>query len=212
MNPENFKQAWQAQSPPNRLKIDSELLLQEVRRNQQHFTATIFWRDVREVGVAILMVPLWVYLGWKLALPWAWYLTMPVLMWVALFMLVDRMRHQRQPPAAGEPLRRHVENSLAQVEHQIWLLRNIFWWYLLPLAFSSLAFFGQIAWLRRADGWSAALVVTFAALVVGVALGAAYRLNQNAVRCQLVLRRQELESLLISLNDETSAASQKPQE
>ena len=52
MNPDDFKQAWQAQSSQTRLTIDAELLLKEVRRNQQHFTAMIFWRDVREVGIA----------------------------------------------------------------------------------------------------------------------------------------------------------------
>ena len=32
--------------------IDAELLLKEVQRDERAFAATIFWRDVREVGVA----------------------------------------------------------------------------------------------------------------------------------------------------------------
>ena len=207
MNPDDFKQAWQTQTSQTRLTIDAELLLQEVRRNQQHFTATIFWRDVREVGTAFLLVPLWFYMGVKLSLPWTWYLTVPVLLWVAGFMLADRMRHKRQLPEPGEPLRQRVESSLAQVDHQIWLLRNIFWWYLLPLALSVLAFFGQIAWLGQSNGWLTALVVTFVVLVVVIALAGAYALNQNAVRTQLEPRRRELEALLTSLNDETPVAS-----
>ena len=42
----------------------------------------------------LLMVPLWIYMGVKLSLPWTWYLTVPALLWVAGYMLVDRMRHQ----------------------------------------------------------------------------------------------------------------------
>src|SRR5262245_4951695 len=144
MNPDDFKQAWQTQSSQTRLSIDAELLLKEVRRNQQYFTATIFWRDVREVGISLLMVPLWLYLGVKFSLPWTWYLTVPALVWIAVFMLTDRLRHRRQPPEPGKPLRQRVESSLTQVEHQIWLLRNVFWWYLLPLALSMLAFLGQL--------------------------------------------------------------------
>ena len=158
MNPDNLKQAWQTQSSQTRLTIDAELLLEEVRRNQQYFAATIFWRDVREVGTALLLVPVWLYLGVKFSLPWTWYLTVPVLVWVAGYMLADRMRHRRQPPEPGEPLRQHVESSLAQVEHQIWLLRNVLWWYLLPLALSILAFFGQVTWQVRSGGWLTALV------------------------------------------------------
>ena len=203
MNPDNFKQAWQTQSSPTRLTIDAELLLKEVRRNQQYFTAIIFWRDVREVGAALLMVPLWLYLGFKLALPWTWYLTVPVLVWVAGYMLADRMRHTRQPPEPGEPLRQRVERSLAQVEHQIWLLRNILWWYLLPLALSMLAFFGQVAWQVRSGGWLTALVVAGLVIVGVIILAGVYRLNQDAVRSELAPRRQQLEALLMSLKDET---------
>ena len=59
---------------------------------------------------------------------------------IAGFMLADRVRHKRRPPVPSEPLRQCVESSLAEVEHQIWLLRNVLWWYLLPLALSASAF------------------------------------------------------------------------
>jgi hypothetical protein len=169
MNPDNFQETWQTQSSHTRRTFDAELLLQELRRNERNFTATIFWRDVREVGLSLLMVPLWFFLGVWLSLPWAWYLTVPVLLWNVGFMLVDRMRHKRQPPASGEPLRQHVESSLAQVSHQIWLLRNVFWWGLLPFALSILAFFGQVAWLGRSGGWATALVMAgVAAIAVSI--------------------------------------------
>ena len=114
----------------------------------------ILWRDVREVGVSLLMVPVWIYMGVRLSLPWTWYLTVPALLWIAGYMLADRRRHGRQPPGPGEPLRRRVESLLAQVEHQIWLLHRVLWWYLLPLAVPMLAFFGQVTWRVRARTWS----------------------------------------------------------
>jgi len=207
MNPDNFRKAWQAQSSQTRLTIDAELLLKEVRRKQQYFTAMIFWRDVREVGIALLMVPLWLYLGVKHSSPWTWYLTVPALLWIAGYMLADRMRHKRQPPEACEPLRLHVESSLAQVEHQIWLLRNVLCWALLPLAFSCLAFIGQVAWQERSGGWWMALAVSEVVAIVVIVFAVVYWLNQYAVRYELVPRRQELETLLMSLKDETPAAN-----
>ena len=107
MDPDDFKQTWKAQSSQSRLTIDSELLLKDVLRNQHCFATAIFWRDVREVGTSLLMVPLWFYMGAILSLPWTWYLTVPVLVWVAGYMLAYRMRHHRQPPEPGEPLRQH---------------------------------------------------------------------------------------------------------
>jgi len=202
MNPDNFKQAWQTQSTQTRMTIDAELLLKEVRRNQRHFTATIFWRDVREVGIALLMFPLWIYMGMRLSMPWTWYLSAPLLLWYAGFMLVDRRRHQRQPLASGESLRRHVESSLAQVDHQIWLLRNVFWWALLPCAVAVAPFFCQVAWLGRFDGWLTALVMALVVAVAVFILAGIHSVNQNAVRTELEPRRQELEALLMSLKDE----------
>ena len=65
------------------------------------------------------------------------------------------MRHKRKPSEPGDPLLESVKESLTQVEHQIWLLRNVFWWYLLPFAISIMAFFAQISWQVSKDWFEA---------------------------------------------------------
>jgi hypothetical protein len=153
------------------------------------------------------MVPLWIYLGIRLSLPCTWYLTVPALLWIAGYMLADRMRHKRQPAAMDEPLRQLVESSLAEVEHQIGLLRNVLWWYLLPPALSVLAFMSQLAWHLRSGGWWMAFAVVGAVALLALFVAGVFWLNQYAVRSVLEPRRQELETLLMSLADETSGAS-----
>jgi hypothetical protein len=207
MDPDNFKQAWQTQTSQTRLTMDADLLLEEVRRKDQCFAAAIFWRDVREVGMSLLMVPLWVYLGVKQSSPWTWYLMVPALLWIAGYMLAYRRRHMRQSPELGEPLRQRVASSLAQVEHQIRLLRNVFWWYLLPFALPALAFFGQVFWQERSGGWWMALAVSEVVAMLVVVIAVIYWLNQYAVRSELEPRRRELETLLMSLKDEMPAAN-----
>jgi hypothetical protein len=206
MDPDDMKQAWQVQSSQSQLGINAELLLREVQRNQRTFAAIILRRDIIEVGAAFLMVPFWIYMGAKLSLPWTWYLGVPAILWIAGFLLMDRMRHKRQSPEPGQPLRLCVESSLAQVEHQIWLLRNVFWWYILPPALSCLAFFAQVAWLARSGGWATAFIMAQVVAVAGGILVGVYWLNQRAVRTELEPRRQELESLLASFQDETTTS------
>jgi hypothetical protein len=205
MNPDSFKEAWRAQTSQTRLTIDADLLLKEVRRNQSAFTAIIFWRDVREVGVSLLMVPIWLYLGAKHTLPWTWYLGVPALLWIAGFMLVDRMRHKQHSSESGASLRRSVESSLGEVEHQIWLLRNVLWWYLLPPGLAVLAFFGQCAWTAPSGVWWIPLFITGAVALEALVVGGTYWLNQKAVSSELEPRRQELQGLLASLTDATEA-------
>ncbi|QDV48007.1 hypothetical protein [Gimesia fumaroli] len=205
MAPDEFQQAWQAQSAQTRVTIDADLLRQEVQRNQLNFRAMIFYRDFGEVLVALLLIPVWFILGARTSSPWTWYLTVPVLIWMAGFMLVYRIRHRQKPSEPDEPLLHCVQRSLTEVEDQIWLLRNIFWWYILPPSVSILAFFAQISWLSRSAGWLPALI-SFAVLAGSLlALNVfIYFLNQRAVRLQLEPRRQELLTLLSSLEDETT--------
>lgn len=205
MNPDDFKQAWRTQSSQARLTIDPDLLLNEVRRNQRRFAAIIFCRDVREVGVALLMVPVWIYLGIRWSSPWTWYLTVPALLWIAGYMLADRVRHRR-PPEPGESLREGVERSLAEVDQQIRLLRSVLWWYLLPIALPITAFFVQVTFKDGLEGWWTVLELLGPVACVVIVFGWIYWLNQYAVRSDLVPRRRELEALLASLEDETPAA------
>lgn len=205
MDPDKYQQAWRTQDSETRVTIDAELLRQEVRKGEQGFRSTIFWRDFREVGVALVMIPMWVYIGVVGALPWTWYLGVPAAIWLIGFLLIDRRRHPQTPSEPGEPLLRCVERSLEQVEHQIWLLRNVFWWYLLPFFLPITAFFAHVSWDARDAGWIEAiaffLLLTF--FVAGLYWWT-YWINQQAVRKQLEPRRQELLRLRNSLREAAS--------
>lgn len=204
MEPDQFQQAWRAQSSQTRVAFDADVLLKELQRSQQEFQSTIFGRDVREVGVSLVMIPIWLAMGVSMSLPWTWYLTVPALIWVAGFILADRRRHPQRPSDPGEPLLFYVKESLAQTEHQIWLLRNVFWWYLLPFSLSIMAFFLQVTWNGSSDWWEFVFSAGAMGLFLLVVYGGIYFLNQYAVRKQLEPRRQELLKLIASLEGDAS--------
>lgn len=207
MAPDNYQQAWQAQAAQTRVTVDADLLLKELERNQRAFRATIFCRDFREVATALIMIPVWFYLGAKSSLPWTWYLTVPALLWIVAFFLVDRRRHPQRLSAPGEPLLATVKESLSQVEHQIWLLRNVFWWYLLPLTISIEIFFAHVAWRSVHNGPEAIGAFAFATpsfFFLAAIYGFVDHVNQRAVCLNLGPRRRELLALLASLGDEAA--------
>src|SRR5438105_11766410 len=143
MDPDDLKQVWQTPAAPGRVTIDAAMLVNEVRRSERLFRAMIFWRDVREVGIALVMVPVWIRLGLYGRTPWTWYLMVPVLIWISGFMIVDRLRHRPRQADAGESLATRVGSSLAEIEHQIWLLKNVFWWGLLQMIVPIVMFLTQ---------------------------------------------------------------------
>jgi hypothetical protein len=132
---------------------------------------------------------------------------MPALLWIAGYLMAARMRHKSQPHAPGEPLRQRVETSLAQVEHQIELLRAALWWAVLPLVLATLPFVGQVTWRERSGGWLTALVVFSVVAFLAIVFAGVYSLNLYAVRSELEPRRRELQALRAGLEDESPAAS-----
>ena len=203
MAPDEFQQAWQSPASQTRVTIHTDALRSEVLRNQQNFNHMIWARDVREIGVALLLIPVWFVMGHFMKLPWSWYLMVPSLLGVAGFMLLDRRRHPQNPSPPGASLVQSVEVSLRQVEHQIWLLRNVVWWYLLPFTVPMMIFFVNVSWdfsVRTGQIWAAVIFLLFLVTFVLAIYGFIYWINQRAVRMVLEPRRRELLALLASLN------------
>jgi hypothetical protein len=199
MNFEDMQKAWQSQDASAKVTINADALLKKVRRSQQQFRATIFWRDVREVGVAAFLT--WLFLHWAIRdREWALYLLALACAGVGIFMLADRWLQRKRRPLTNDSVRTCVGASLVQVNHQIWLLKNVFWWYLLPIQAGLAALIGSVAWQARLAGLAVIMGLTVYALVCGLVCWGVYHLNQSAVRKNLEPRRQELETLLSSLN------------
>jgi hypothetical protein len=194
MNFEELQKSWQAQDAGRKITIDADLLLKEVRHNQRRFRRTIFWRDVREVGVAAVLVPVFIAAGLKIS--WTLHLCAFGCLAVGGYLLVDRWRQKRKTPEVGGSLKDCAAALLAEVSHQIWLLKNVLWWYLLPILVPILVFYGWVAWQVPAP-----VIVKITRLLPQTGFVVAlyafiYWLNQLAVRKSLEPRRQELETLL----------------
>ena len=151
MEPDSYQQAWQAHSSQTRVTINADLLLKIVQGEQRSYLALIRLCDIFGVDIALLMLPVWIYMGVTNSSPWTWYLTVPVLVWNVVFTLVFRMRHKRKASEPSEPLLHCVKESLTQMDDQIWLQHNLFWWNLLPLSVSLQAFTVHLAWLWSED-------------------------------------------------------------
>lgn len=198
MSFDNLQSKWQSHDHDTRLNLDADLLLQEVRRKHRELASTLFRRDIVEVVAAVLVAC--VFGGFAVSLnEWSLYLAALSGLFVGVFFVGDRWIQRRRHPVSGNSLQSCIQASLVQVNHQIWLLRNIFWWYLLPLAIGMVVFLGSVGWKLRDGGLAAQLIVAIVALGCALVLWGAYRLNQQAVKKSFEPRRDELESLLTSL-------------
>ncbi len=191
MNDEEMKRLWQNQPLPEPL-ADVPTLLATAGRKHQKFQRTIFWRDFREVGVALVLIPIFVASAQREDALWTSYLIVLALVFVAGFMVIDRLRWRKAAPGPGETMGDTIRAALAELEHQIWLLRNVLWWYIGPLMGALIidTTHQMLTGPREPSSFIGSLAVFF---LLGAFL---WWLNQWAVKRDLEPRRSELQKLL----------------
>ena len=207
MNFEDFEKSWQSQDAAKKISINADVLLNEVRRNQLLFRTRIFVRDAIEVGVAAVLVPVFIAAGLKVS--WTLHLCAFGCFVVGAYFVVDRWRQKKKMPDLHGSLKACTNTSLAEISHQIWLLKNVLWWYLLPIFVPIMIFFGWVAWQVPAPVTAKFLRLLPHASFVVLLYAGIYWLNQFAVKKQLEPRRKELEKLLNELGSENNSNNMK---
>ena len=202
---DELQETWQSQQRGFKIKIDSNLLLKEIQRNKKHFEYTVLWRDLREIVAGFAVTIFFLYYGLKSNI-WSLILLAFLCAGVVVFLIADRLVQKKKKPRFGDSLVDCIQSSLANVKHQVWLLKNVLWWYLLPPGIGIVIFVGSVV-LKiiqnvRGKGLVDILVFLFAYLVGSFLLSlGVYYLNQWAVRKYLIPRKEELEHLLQSLEN-----------
>ena len=198
MSFDDLQNQWQSHDHGTRLNLDANLLLKEVRRKHHAMESSLFRRHLVEIVAAAIVT---IFFGYGAMRQNEWFLYLCTLggLFAGVFLIVDRrIQHQRRP-VSDDSLQSCIQASLVQVNHQIWLLRNVFWWHLLPLSIGVVVFHGSLAWQKRDAGLLPQISLAIAALVCLLVFWGVYWLNQQEVKKMFEPRRQELESLLASL-------------
>jgi len=207
MNLDDFQKSWQSQDAAKTISINADVLMNEVRRNQVVFRTRIFVRDAIEVGVAAVLVPVFIVSGLKIS--WTLHLCAFGCFVVGAYFVIDRWRQKKKTPDLHGSLKDCAATSLAEVCHQIWLLKNVLWWYLLPIFVPIMLFFGWSTWTMPGPVVVKVLFFFFLAAFVTVLYAGIYWLNQFAVKKSLEPRRQELEKLLNEIEPDTQTTNVK---
>lgn len=201
MNFEDLQNHWQKEGDDVSLQISYDILFKEVRRNQHNFDNEILWRDITECAASLLGVCCLIAFG--IWLETMFYVPAVGMLYLAIFFIVYRRFRPRKSPAGIASLRTCAEESLCEIERQIKLLKNVFWWYLLVPGIGIAFPFVKISYLLIHGGFVVKGLLFLSGYIVGDVLISwwVYWLNQNAVKKELLPRKQELEDLLRSMGN-----------
>ncbi len=199
MSFEELQEAWQEQNASGQVKVESSALLKLVRRNHQVREKMSFQQDVfLGVVFGLIYVPLWIWLGVSKELPWSWYLHIPAFLWVAGFVVWNRLTRRKKHLRPEDSIRVSVEYSLTRINQQIRMQKAVLWWYLLPPAIPMAVFFIHCG-LLSGNIWG-----TVHHLIVEILIfWGAYELIHRYIRKDLEPQREELEEFLKSLDHTT---------
>jgi ABC-type multidrug transport system fused ATPase/permease subunit len=194
---DRLQKAWQSQSCQE-LKIDPDRLLTVARLERR----IILLSDI--VVILILLLVGILMLFWSLRdidKNWPWLIYSATDAWVIGFILLNQWRRRRHAPHYEEPLLAHVEWSIKDIEHRMWLERSRLWWYTLPIALGCMIppTISFVMDCIRKPQW----VILFAslfALLVSLGVFAAifafiHRVIKNRTLVENEARRQELQAL-----------------
>jgi hypothetical protein len=203
---DKLQKAWQCQHAGAKLNINAntDVLLNEVRREQRQWGAINYWGAALEIGGEFLATLFFLFQGLQSAnwtpfrLPdWDFLLVAFACAGVGAFrtfMLICHIVGRRKQNTASNPLKACIEASLSEVNHEIWLRRNVFWWCWLPFT-TALA----VSFCHASLRFHTPKFLLFLVLLVIPLTWWGYRLSRFTVRKVLEPRRQELEALLASL-------------
>jgi hypothetical protein len=194
MNFEDWQKIWNEHTPtqPACLPADS-VLLAVVQRENRRFERTIFWRDVREISVGLIVAAVFAWQSGSTG--YAGWIAVALTLVVTAWMLCERRAAERGRENFDDTLQGELDWAVHHTRAQVRILDRIPWAYALPLALA-----GWLGWLQRFifEQVPVSVIVTrmtiVTAIVITVAMGIIW-LNRWAVRKYLRPRLEQLESL-----------------
>jgi hypothetical protein len=218
MDFDKLQKAWQSQKNNAGVDVNIETLLKQVQEKHRKFVRAIFWRDVREVAASVLgavflcWLGLGKFAGAKLSVilqsqsGWPCYVAAGLMLGVGLFFVVNRFLQRRKERTFEDTVKNGIERTLHQVNHEIWLIKNVFWWYYLPGIVAIALVFDHVIAIMCSQGhrlYAGTMIVVGSTIgLCFVTLSLCYFLNRRYLKNDLIPRRDELAAIARELNQE----------
>lgn len=146
MKLDEIQKVWQSQDA--RMTVQTTILLESVRRKQRGYAVSLWIRYLREGWGAIFAAVLFLFITESSVSMgsgfWPFYVALAIICGTGVFRVIDYHRQKQKAPHYSESTLSFIESSLADISHRIWLLENILWWWVLPMAVAGCLIIFQI--------------------------------------------------------------------
>lgn len=202
MNFEDLKVIWDTENERPAFTLDEEALSRAVVRRAEKFRRQIVWRDWREIGVALILVVVFLWQGISsigkaggevTLLSWSHFITALACAFVAGFIRISAQRQKAREASHADSIEGNLKKLSSHLSLQIRLLNSVGWWYLLPLLPGGILFIAVTS-EDGAEFWGRSLFVL-------LLFGGILWLNLRVAGRHLLPQLQEVASLLATLEN-----------
>jgi len=191
---------WQNQSGPAESTIQERI--QKARTQAETLAKRVWWRDLREIGSGLSTSAIFLAAGILVGGPVLVGAVIGTLflVLVTLIILRTRLQQAREDRLPRQSIPEALEYELKAVQRQHWLLRNVTWWYLLPIALAIAAFIAGVQAASPSPDYGFLLIYTILTAALFILIR---QWNLSYVRRALDPQVRELEDLLEDLARES---------
>lgn len=189
MSDKELIKIWKKVNDFELVTIHQDNLLHDLGNELSLFEKTIRKRDKTEIGIALGLIPLFAVIAYfvpSLISKIGALLVIPSALLV-VFMLKKVKKHKKEDLSA--PLKNHLIQYKIYVEKEIQLLKNVVYWYLLPLFLCLTLFY---------FGFEYPLFFIFLNMIIYVYI---YYLNKKAIRNYFLPLIEKIDSSIKMLED-----------
>lgn len=217
MDIDTFKTTWQRQPVSGAPQEDIETMIGQLESRLGHYHRRLFWRDVREIGTAFLVLGVLAactvatlgdddpMVQTVLANPATASGAIVIAigcLWVIGVLLHARWRGRDRERSEALPVHAHLEAERARIDDQIHLLQRVGWWYLAPLLVGAFILFVGVTSAIPTEGAQSLwkwLAIAGYGLFLGLFGWFLWNMNQKAASKQLVPLREDVDRCLTQL-------------
>jgi hypothetical protein len=193
MNEQDLQNIWQSPGNQEHVQFDKARLIPALESDLSKFKKSIKYRDWREIGIALLMIPLFGFTAFMIPFLLSKIGAIIIVGWCIL--LIVRILHAKKKVEIlpTESFLTYLEKSRAYLTAQKVLLETVLFWYVLPSTTGVLLFF---------MGFDLSLLQRIIYFSVTVGLGIAiYLLNKYAVKSEIIPRLDKVDEIIENLKE-----------
>ncbi len=133
MEESELKFLWKSVSDFEIVTFEKELLNQEVRQHVRSFNKKILVRDIVEIGMALMLIPIGIFIAYLI--PDFFIRTGAILLVPSALVIIYKIlktRKIKKPVHRFTSNQEYLANNLAYYQNQKQLLGSVLYWYILP--------------------------------------------------------------------------------